>query len=116
MAGRNPATDLSDILTGSGLRKYLEACRKDDMEAYDALMEAAAQLRTAIVRAGGGNKMLFGADVRVIARKITRPIRHAAELHLQAAKANGTAWAVYMQTLGAPAPGGPKGRVFDPTK
>src|SRR5690349_9397177 len=113
---RNPASDLGGILTGTGLRKYLEACRKDDMAAYDALHEAAATLKAGILRAGGGRKLAMGVDVRIAARRITKPILHAAELHLAAAKAHGTAWSVYMQTLGAPMPDKVSAKTFDPTK
>lgn len=111
----NPARNLGDILKGSGFINFLNACRKDDMEAYDALHEAAQTVHQGIIRAGGGAAWAMGLDVRIVARRIRRAIQHAGDLHLEAAKAHGTAAAIYNATLGAPATGRRDAKTFDPT-
>jgi hypothetical protein len=112
----NPARNLSNVLKGSGFINYLNGCRKDDMEAYDALHEAAQTVYQGIVRAGGGAGWAMGLDVRIIARRIRRAIQHAADLHLEAARAHGTAAGIYNATLGAPAADRADAtKTFDPT-
>lgn len=111
----NPARSLDGILTGSGFLAYLDACRKDDMEAYDALHQAAQVVYQGVRRAGGGAAWAMGMDVRVIARRLRRAIQHQADLHLEAAKAAGTAAAIYNATLGAPVATRADARAFNPS-
>lgn len=112
----NPARDLSGILTGSGYTAYIDKCRKDDVEAYDALCEAAETVYRGIIRAGGGAAWAMGFDTKVIARRIKRAMMHSADLHLESAKALGTAAAIYNATLGSPPSARTDSRTFDPSK
>jgi hypothetical protein len=109
-----PATNTAGILTGSGLIRYLEGCRKHEMEAYDSLHAAAGEIAVGIRRAGG-RWWAAGVDVRLLARRLTRPIRHAADLHLEAAKALGTCAMILNGSLPAGKTGG-KRKEFDATK
>jgi hypothetical protein len=113
----HPAQDMGDILTGTGFLAYLEKVRKNEMEAYDALMEAAHLLRVAIRRSSPGRAWAFGVDNRVIARKITRPIVYMADCHLEAAKAAGVSAAIFRGSLAGPTSGSMAGgKSFDPNK
>lgn len=112
----NPARDLGGILTGSGFTAYIDKCRKDDVEAYDALCEAAETVYRGIVRAGGGATWAMGMDTRVIARRIRRAIMHSADLHLESAKALGVSAAIYNATLGSPPSTRSDARTFDPSR
>jgi hypothetical protein len=94
----HPAQQMNKLMTGSGLLAYLEAVRRNELEAYDALMEAAQIVRVGIRRSGGRGWAL-GLDVRLLARRITRPIEHAADLHMEAAKALATSALIFRQTL-----------------
>jgi hypothetical protein len=108
--------DISAILSASGLQAYLEACRKQEMTDYDALHEAAVRLRKGIEKAGNGRWWAAGLDLKWVARKITRPMEHAADLHQEAAKALRVSWEIYLGTLGAPQDGKVGAGTFDPTK
>jgi len=110
-----PYDKLDGLLTGSGLHDYLNAVRAADMKAYDAQTEAAVQLERAIRRAGNGKMWAAGVDLRFVASRVARPLKHAGALHLEAAKAAGTAWAVYSGSLTAQG-GKVHSGVFDPTK
>lgn len=109
-----PAKDMSGVLTGTGFLAYLEAQRRHEMEQYDALHEAAVRVRRGIIRYAKGRQGMMGIDVRIAARKITRPMHHAADMHLQAAKALSMTAQTYLGTLGVPAKAAP--RSFDPTR
>lgn len=112
----NVARDLSGILTGTGFIAYLDKCRKDAVDAYDALCEAAEVVYRGVIRAGGGAVWAMGIDTRVVARRMRRAMRHAADLHLEAAKAEATAAAIYHATLGAPVTARVDAQTFNPAR
>lgn len=114
MGDHTAAEDISGILTATGLQAYLEACRKQEMAAYDALHEAAVRLRKGIEKSG--SKWAMGLDVKWAARKICKPIDHAANLHLEAAIALRVSWEYYCGTIGAPKKGKVGSGTFDPSK
>jgi hypothetical protein len=111
-ATRHPARDIDGILKGSVFLAYLAKCAAHDVSAYDALHEAATTIRKGIEKSG--KRWAFGFDVKWKAHQITRPLRHAADLHLESAKAYHVTRALF---LGAFAEAGkPKAGEFDPTK
>jgi hypothetical protein len=110
-----PAKNVGAILTGSGFHAYIEACRAFEMVQHDALHAAASILEHGIRKYAKGRKGMLGVDVKLAASKIVRPIRHAANMHAQAAKALSTSWLNYQKTLGVPDRKTPAG-AFDPTK
>lgn len=110
----NPANDFSGILTATGFTAYIEKCRRHQMAQRDALLEAAAVLRRGIEKTG--KWYLGGLDAKWAARKITRPIRHAAYLHEEAAKALSSSHAVYLGTFGSAAKMKKDAASFDPTR
>lgn len=112
----NAARNLDGILTGSGFIDYLDLCRKDAMEAYDALHEASQLVYHGIRRAGHGAPWAMGLDTRVVARRIRRALQHAADMHLEAAKAESVAASTYHATVGTAVTGRPDSSAFDPTK
>jgi hypothetical protein len=111
---KSPANNTSGILTGTGLHAWIEACRRFEMAQHDAYHMAASILQKGIERYAKGRKGLMGMDVKLAARKITKPIRHVGDLHGEAAKALATAWMMYTKTIGTPdkTPAGS----FDPSK
>jgi hypothetical protein len=111
-----PAQEQADIYTGKGWLAYLERCRKHDMEAYDALHSAAAEIQASIRRAGGRAWWTMGVDARVLARRMTRPVRHAADLHLESAKSYKTAARIFKESLSPSSAKQAGHKQFDPTK
>jgi hypothetical protein len=84
---RHPAQDIPDPLTVSAWFKYLEVIRGHLVTGYDALQEAEGIIRDGVLRSGiEGHAAMLGFDVRLLARKVSRPIGHAGDLHLEAAK------------------------------
>jgi hypothetical protein len=110
-----PATNTAGVLTGSGFIKYLEGCRRHEMEAYDAIHAAAGEVAAGIRRAGG-RKWAVGIDTRLLARRLTRPMRHAADLHLEAAKALNVAAMIFNASLAPQTGSRGKQKVFDASK
>ena len=97
----HPAQDISGVLTATGLHTYINGVRAHLMRGYDGMHEASAVLRRGIERSGGGQWWAMGVDLRWAARKITRPIDHAADLQMEAAKALCTSWELYVGQFGA---------------
>lgn len=108
--------DSSGILTGSGLRAYIEDHRKDAMARYDELHEVAAILRKGI-ETMPGSRYLGGLDQKALARRIVKPMLYAADLNEAQAKSLSALWAIYSATLGAPQSADKASRTaFDPAK
>jgi len=107
---------LSDILTATGLRAYLEQRRKTAMASHDELHEAAALLQRGIENMPG-RWWAGGVDQKMLARRITRPLRYAADVEEAKAKALASVWAIYSSTIGAPQPAERTARTaFDPSR
>lgn len=109
-----PAKDISGILTATGLHAYIEGCRRFEMLQHDAYHMAASVLEQGIRRYAKGRKGMLGIDVKLAAQKVTKPIRHAGDMHGQAAKALTVAWQNYLKTIGVPEK--TAAGAFDPTK
>lgn len=110
----HPATDMSGMLSGTGLTAYLHKCAKHEVGAHDAYHEAAALLRRGIEKSG--KKWLMGMDVKWKAYQITRPLRHMADLHLESAKAAYVCLALYRGAFAEAARQRSGAGEFDPTK
>lgn len=108
--------EIGAILSATGLQAYLEASRRELMTDYDSLHEAAVRIRKGIEKSGAGRWWAAGLDLKWAARKITRPMEHAADLQQEAAKALLVSWEIYLGTLGAPQNGKVGAGTFDPTK
>lgn len=116
MAGSNghPARDVSGILRATGLEAYLRKCAQHDVAAHDALHEAATLLRRGIERSG--KRWLMGLDVKWKAYQVTRPLRHAGDMHLESAKAYHVCLALYRGAFAEAARSRVLAGEFDPTK
>lgn len=84
----HPAQQIPDPLTVPDWFAYLERVRSHLIAGYDALEEAQEVIRYGVRHSGiDGHAALLGLDIRVLARRVARPIGHAADLHLEAATA-----------------------------
>lgn len=110
-SAKGPAHDYSGIAKGSGFKAYIEKNRAMYMAQHDALLAAASHLEKLIQTKG--RWWLRNLDAKFMARKITKPMRHAAALSEEAARALSSSWALY---LGAFSVEKPKTGDFDPTK
>lgn len=109
----NPAADISGILTATGRQAYVNRNRAHLMAIADALREAQALEKKAILKSG--KRWLFGLDVRRAAWKITKPTGHAADLCEEAARALVAGGKEYTVIFGG-AREAAKRQAFDPTK
>lgn len=94
---RSPASNNGDILTGSGLEKYIQTNVAFSLKTHDALLETANILRRGIIK--GGRRWLFNIDGKIAARKVTKPLRAAAACHFEAARDLMLTLALYRQTF-----------------
>jgi hypothetical protein len=108
-------TDTNHVLTASGLQAWTEAFRKLDMQLYDIAQEGASLLRVGIRNMPGGNPYLMGMDKTTVARRVSKPVFHLANLHFEAAKAASAANRIYVVQFAKPKHVN-AGKVFDPTK
>ncbi len=90
---RHPASDMGDILSGSGYLEWLRRMAKHELIAHDACQEAAAIVRRGIEKSG--KRYLMGLDVKWTARRCTKPILFLAGLHWEAARACSLAIQLY---------------------
>jgi hypothetical protein len=88
MATRHPAQDIPDPLTVTTWFRYLEVVRGHLVTGYDALQETAVIIKEGVLRSGlEGHPALMGMDIRLLARKVARPVGYAGDLHIEAVKA-----------------------------
>jgi hypothetical protein len=87
----NPLMDTSDFEKGSAFRDYLEEARSVELECEAGLRAAAAEIRS-LIRA---NKGQMNPNAYLIARRVSRPLVHAADLHVDAAKMMGLCLALH---------------------
>lgn len=111
---RDPAGDLGDILTGSGYLAWLDARVKEHLARADIIEEVAVVVANGIKKAG--KRWLKGADTYFVARRVTRPIKHAAGLEYECAKAFSLARALYRGAFAEATTQRAGAREFDPTK
>ena len=78
----HPSLDTSGFEKGSAFRAYLERNRAHSLAAETGYRTAAAEIR-ALVRAAGPG---LNPNNALLARRIARPLIHAADLQLDAAK------------------------------
>jgi hypothetical protein len=83
---------------------YLELLRSYLMSGHDALMEVEALIEDAVRHTDSLERHAWalGFDLRILARKVGRPIGHAGTLHLEAAKALRTSEMVLRGALPSP--------------
>lgn len=97
--GSNAAADASDILKGSGLTKWQEGVRAEFVANHDALHEQAARLERGFKQRA--KKWALGLDARYLTLKVCRPIRHAADLQMESARAMVVSHTNYLATVGS---------------
>jgi hypothetical protein len=78
----NPLLDVKDFQSGIAFRNYLERSRAHTLAGETGLRHAAAEIRS-LIRAGGGQ---MNPRAYLNARRIARPLIHAADLHHDAAQ------------------------------
>jgi hypothetical protein len=78
----NPLLDVKDFHKGSAFRDYLERSRAHTLAGETGLRAAAAEIR-ALIRTDGSQ---MNPRAYLNARRIARPLIHAADLHDDAAK------------------------------
>lgn len=111
---RDPAGSLGDILTGTGYIKWLEDCAKAEFARADIYDEAATIVANGIKKQG--RRWLRGADVHFAARRLTRPLRHAAACHHEAGRALMLAKSLYRMQFADATTERAKAGEFDPTR
>jgi hypothetical protein len=78
----NPLLDINEFHRGSAFRDYLERSRAHTLAGETGLRSAAAEIRN-LIRANGNN---MNPQTYLNARRISRPLLHAADLHNDAAQ------------------------------
>lgn len=110
----DPAGDLGDILTGSGYLAWLDARIKEHLRRADIYEEAGTIVENGIRKAG--KRWLMGADTYFTARRCTRPLKHAAGLEYEGAKALSLARALYRGAFADATTERASAGEFDPTQ
>ncbi len=105
---------MGDILSGSGYVKWCRDQIKYHLTGYDAKMEAAAIVQRGIERSG--RRWLVGLDVKWTARRCVRPVKHAAALEWEAAKALSLALQLYQGAFAEATTERASAGEFDPRK
>ena len=93
-----------EIWTKSGLQRFAEGGRKQFLGAHDQLLVTADELEQAL-RTLPGHAGLFGVDTRHVARRVVKPLRHAAGLSYETAIAIQSTWTAYMRLVDGPLQG-----------
>lgn len=109
----NPTLDdIVGALSASELQRMCEQGRLLFTTSSDRLIVAADEIRNALARVQSTNPLLMGLDARASARRVTKPMKHAANLQLEAARAMQSSWRLFGQLyLGKP--GSPANPPFD---
>lgn len=82
--------------TTSEFQAMIEAARAHHHSMYDQYHVIAVELRRGLGKVEGA-KGLFGIDVKIAARRVTRHLAHAASLELETAKAVLRSYHVYQE-------------------
>lgn len=80
----------------SEFRKMAEAYRANKAAVHDQLVVVSADLYRGLSRLNGST-FLFGVDVRIAAKRVTRHLNHAAGLELAAAQAAMRSYDLYIE-------------------
>ena len=103
-----------EIWTKSGLQRFCEGGRKQFLSAHDQLLVTADELEQAL-RTLPGHAGLFGVDTRSVARRVVKPLRHAAGLSHETAIAIQSTWRAYLGLVDGPLQGQRHGgKVWNP--
>lgn len=102
----HPAQDMPDFrdLAVDDWFKFLERLRSHLTSGHDAFMEVEALIEDAVRHTDSLERHAWtlGFDLRLLARKVARPVGHAGVLHLEAAKALRTSEMVLRGALPSP--------------
>jgi hypothetical protein len=89
----HPALDTAGIYTGSGLKAYLDRQRAHALVGSDAYRTVAWELRRAIERMGSG--AFGGPKAKLNARRMVRPLMHAASVGEDQARMFSLVWEIH---------------------
>jgi hypothetical protein len=90
----HPATT-GDIYTPDGLKAYLDRQRAHALAGSDGYHAMAWELRRAVERMGNNSRFFGGTQTKFAARRLTRPLFHAAALAEDQAKMFALVWAIH---------------------
>lgn len=91
----HPATNVGNIYNPDGLKAYIDRQRAHALAGADAYYATAWELRRAVERMGGKSRFLGGAQTKFAARRLSRPLFHAASLAEDQAKMFSLVWAIH---------------------
>jgi hypothetical protein len=98
-AGPHPATNTDDLLTGTGILKWLESIRAVEAEGSDATALAADIIARGVRKS---SKIPWGLNRIVVARRMRKAINHMAALQLEQARTASAVASIYRGFFGDP--------------
>jgi hypothetical protein len=90
----HPANNTSEIFRPDGLKAYLDRQRAHALAGSDGYHAMAWELRRAVERMDKGSRF-GGVQTKFAARRLTRPLFHAAALAEDQAKMFALVWAIH---------------------
>lgn len=81
------------------LHKMCDEARRHYHAQADAVGVVAADLQGRLAKVAPGNAMLLGMDSRMVARRITKHLKLAADLNAQSARSFMACWSTYQEYI-----------------